>query len=114
MRLSISLLAFGLMLAAGPSLAQSVPDQTEPTEAQEPNDQQGADESAPKQAEPVVIPWQAQIYSGATDWRPEELAVREGWDLAHKCGGTLIASAVRPSRRAHRLRTAGSLPEETA
>ncbi len=41
--------------------------------------------------EPAVIPWQAQIYSGATDWDPEKLAVRDGWDLAHKCGGTLIA-----------------------
>ena len=43
------------------------------------------------QDEGVEIPWQAQIYSGATNWKPEDLAVREGWDLAHKCGGTLIA-----------------------
>lgn len=37
------------------------------------------------------IPWQAQIYSGATNWSPEDLKDREAWDIAHKCGGTLIA-----------------------
>lgn len=51
----------------------------------------GQSESTSDDAEAVEIPWQAQISSGATDWKPEELAVREGWDLAHKCGGALIA-----------------------
>ena len=37
------------------------------------------------------VPWQAQIYSSATDWTPEQLGTREAWDVAHKCGGTLIA-----------------------
>ncbi|HEV2043084.1 MAG TPA: serine protease [Sphingomicrobium sp.] len=37
------------------------------------------------------VPWQAQIYSGNTQWKPEELELRDGWDLAHKCGGSLIA-----------------------
>ena len=38
-----------------------------------------------------ATPWQAQIYSSNTDWKPEELARRDAWDLAHKCGGSLIA-----------------------
>jgi len=37
------------------------------------------------------VPWQAQIYSGNGQWTATELANREEWDLAHKCGGTLIA-----------------------
>ena len=37
------------------------------------------------------VPWQAQIYSGNGQWKPEELEVRDEWDLAHKCGGSLIA-----------------------
>lgn len=36
-------------------------------------------------------PWQAQIYSSFTGWTDEELANRDSWDLAHKCGGSLIA-----------------------
>lgn len=36
-------------------------------------------------------PWQAEIYSSNTHWNPDELARRQPWDLAHKCGGTLIA-----------------------
>lgn len=35
-------------------------------------------------------PWQAEIYSSNTNWEPEELAERQSWDLAHKCGGSLI------------------------
>ena len=38
------------------------------------------------------VPWQAQIYSSKTDWTDDELGDREGWDLAHKCGGSLIAT----------------------
>lgn len=37
------------------------------------------------------VPWQAQIYSGNTNWKPEQLEQRDGWDLAHRCGGSLIA-----------------------
>lgn len=37
------------------------------------------------------VPWQAQIYSGSGNWTPEELEQRDAWDLAHKCGGSLIA-----------------------
>jgi len=40
---------------------------------------------------PEGVPWQAQIYSGNAQWTPEELEVRDEWDLAHKCGGSLIA-----------------------
>lgn len=36
-------------------------------------------------------PWQAQIYSSFTGWTEQELAERDEWDLAHKCGGSLIA-----------------------
>jgi secreted trypsin-like serine protease len=36
-------------------------------------------------------PWQAQIFSSFDGWSEEELAKRDAWDLAHKCGGTLIA-----------------------
>ena len=39
-----------------------------------------------------ATPWQAQIYSSNTNWSAEDLATgRDGWDLAHKCGGSLIA-----------------------
>jgi secreted trypsin-like serine protease len=41
--------------------------------------------------EPLVIPWQAQIYSSFEGWTDDQLKDREGWDLAHKCGGSLIA-----------------------
>jgi secreted trypsin-like serine protease len=37
-------------------------------------------------------PWQAEIYSGNTAWPAEDLARHKPWDLAHKCGGTLIAT----------------------
>jgi len=40
-------------------------------------------------AEPT--PWQAQIYSSFDGWTDEQLAARDAWDLAHKCGGSLIA-----------------------
>ncbi|MEO8175256.1 MAG: serine protease [Sphingomicrobium sp.] len=36
-------------------------------------------------------PWQAQIYSNFTGWTEQELATRDEWDLAHRCGGSLIA-----------------------
>lgn len=40
---------------------------------------------------PGASPWQAQIYSSFEGWSEQELENREGWDLAHKCGGSLIA-----------------------
>lgn len=46
---------------------------------------------AAKPQEIQGTPWQAQIYSTFQDWTPEELENRQGWDLAHKCGGSLIA-----------------------
>ncbi len=42
-------------------------------------------------AEPQRTPWQAQIYTNFTNWTEEELAQRDEWDLAHRCGGSLIA-----------------------
>ena len=69
MRLTNWLPALALLTAALPAAAQ----------------QESADE-------PVVgVPWQAQIYSGNTVWKPEELERRDEWDLAHRCGGSLIA-----------------------
>ena len=41
--------------------------------------------------EPEGVPWQAQIYSNFTGWTEQELATRDEWDLAHRCGGSLIA-----------------------
>ncbi len=39
-----------------------------------------------------ATPWQAQIYSGHPKWTKEDLeSGRDGWDMAHKCGGSLIA-----------------------
>lgn len=37
------------------------------------------------------VPWQVEIYSNFTNWTEEELKQRDPWDLAHRCGGTLIA-----------------------
>jgi secreted trypsin-like serine protease len=43
-----------------------------------------------QQVEPT--PWQAQIYSGHPELTQEDMeSGRDGWDLAHKCGGSLIA-----------------------
>jgi secreted trypsin-like serine protease len=39
----------------------------------------------------AAVPWQAEIYSNFTGWTEEELANRDEWDLAHRCGGSLIA-----------------------
>ncbi len=49
-------------------------------------------EQVTTQPEPTEgVPWQAQIYSGNAQWTEQELDRRDGWDLAHKCGGSLIA-----------------------
>src|SRR5258707_796252 len=53
-----------------------------------------AAQPAEAQAEETTgaTPWQAQIYSGHPKWTPEDLeSGRDGWDMAHKCGGSLIA-----------------------
>lgn len=37
-------------------------------------------------------PWQAQIYTPNTEWNDgDRLGGKEQWELAHKCGGSLIA-----------------------
>jgi secreted trypsin-like serine protease len=46
---------------------------------------------AEEQEEPLGVPWQAEIFSSFTGWSEEELRDRDAWDLAHKCGGSLIA-----------------------
>ena len=58
-----------------------------PAQSQE---QQQQSELEPEQ-EFAGVPWQAQIYSGSGKWTAEELDLRDEWDLAHKCGGSLIA-----------------------
>lgn len=70
----LQLFLYALALAAQPAAAQDQPAPAEPEETT------GA------------TPWQAQIYSGSPKWSPEDLeSGRDGWDMAHKCGGTLIA-----------------------
>jgi secreted trypsin-like serine protease len=36
-------------------------------------------------------PWQVEIYSNFKGWRPDELKLFAPWQLAHHCGGSLIA-----------------------
>ena len=80
MRLFSLFAPLALLLAAAPLAAQQ---------------QEGATEQEPAAAndddEPLVVPWQAQIYSANGQWTAAELEHREAWDLAHKCGGSLIA-----------------------
>ena len=74
---------FALLLAPLPALSQE-------QEQEQQQQQQQQTDLEPKQELPGV-PWQAQIYSGSGQWTAEELDVRDEWDLAHKCGGSLIA-----------------------
>src|SRR5687768_5590083 len=68
------------------ALALSTQAEGEPDpRAQAPAEQQQQDEAT------GAIPWQAQIYSAFEGWTPEQLESHEGWNLAHKCGGSLIA-----------------------
>jgi trypsin len=72
MRLLLISFALGCALAPSATLAQEQEQQQEETRG--------------------ATPWQAQIYSGHPVWGPEDLTSgRDGWDLAHKCGGSLIA-----------------------
>ena len=49
-------------------------------------------EPAEQEGATGATPWQAQIYSGHPVWTQEDMeSGRDGWDLAHKCGGSLIA-----------------------
>ena len=62
----------------------------EATEQQEPVEQQ--EQTEPQEGSAGASPWQAQIYSGRPVWTQEDMeSGRDGWDLAHKCGGSLIA-----------------------
>lgn len=70
MRPTSWLAPLALLLAAVPAASQQT---TEPGEATS------------------GVPWQAQIYSGNAQWTEQELDLRDEWDLAHKCGGSLIA-----------------------
>ena len=58
----------------------------EATEQQEPVEQQ--EQTEPQEGSAGASPWQAQIYSGHPVWTQEDMeSGRDGWDLAHKCGG---------------------------
>jgi secreted trypsin-like serine protease len=51
--------------------------------------------SAQSSAQEVALvhgaPWQVEIYTNFTNWEPQELAQKQPWELAHHCGGSLIA-----------------------
>ncbi len=81
MRLPIKMLALSLVIGATAAVAaQEAPEQdTSEQEASGPEVETGAS------------PWQAEIYSSFEGWSQEQLENREAWDLAHKCGGSLIA-----------------------
>jgi secreted trypsin-like serine protease len=54
--------------------------------------QEAAEQSQQQEGTTGATPWQAQIYSGRPVWSQEDMeSGRDGWDLAHKCGGSLIA-----------------------
>jgi secreted trypsin-like serine protease len=87
MRLLLLSLAVALAAAPAPGWAQQ--DQEQDQQQQAPDQQERAQEP---QQEGGATPWQAQIYSGHPKWSQEDLeSGRDGWDLAHKCGGSLIA-----------------------
>ena len=52
---------------------------------------QDAQEATETEYGPGASPWQAQIFSNFVNWSEKELAQRDAWDLAHRCGGSLIA-----------------------
>lgn len=81
MRLPTVILALGLALGAQPIPAAQQADE------QQEQQQQPAEQEETRGA----LPWQAQIYSTFQGWSEEQLENRQGWDLAHKCGGSLIA-----------------------
>ena len=76
MRITSWLAPLALLLAPLPAIAQQEQVAAGPGQPEEPT--QG-------------VPWQAQIYSGNAQWTEQELDLRDAWDLAHKCGGSLIA-----------------------
>ena len=78
--------SFLLLFAAASLAAQDA----ETAEQQEPVEQQ--EQTEQPEGTTGATPWQAQIYSGHPVWSQEDMqSGRDGWDLAHKCGGTLIA-----------------------
>ena len=46
---------------------------------------------SPDRALRFGAPWQAEIFSTFDDYTPEKRAAQEPWELAHRCGGSLIA-----------------------
>ena len=81
-----------LLLAAALFLGAQETD--EPVQQDDSSEQQ---EQAPaadqdRQGTTGASPWQAQIFSGRPAWTAEDMeSGRDGWDLAHKCGGSMIA-----------------------
>jgi secreted trypsin-like serine protease len=100
MRLLILPVAIGFALAPAAALSQQQEpgeQQTQPADTREPDQAQeqaqpDAQTSDQPEEGPGASPWQAQIYSGHPVWTQEDMeSGRDGWDLAHKCGGSLIA-----------------------
>lgn len=88
MRPPTLILALCLALGAQPApAAQEADEQDQASEQQQAGEQQPGEEQETRGASP----WQAQIYSSFQGWSEEQLENRAGWDLAHKCGGSLIA-----------------------
>jgi secreted trypsin-like serine protease len=82
--LSIAALMLAAQEAEEPGEPQEQAEQQEPAEQQEQAEGQEGTTGA--------SPWQAQIYSGRPVWSAEDMeSGRDGWDLAHKCGGSMIA-----------------------
>ena len=79
MRITSFIAALSLLSAAAPALAQAEQETEQQQAESDEEDRNGG------------IPWQAEIYSNFTGWTQEELKTRQPWDLAHKCGGSLIA-----------------------
>jgi len=49
------------------------------------------DAGSPDRALRFGAPWQAEIFSTFDGYSPEQRAGKEPWELAHRCGGSLIA-----------------------
>jgi secreted trypsin-like serine protease len=78
MRMSTGIIAFSLAAFAVPIWVVAAQPEQETIDEEDSLDSDG-------------LPWQAQIYSNFTEWTAEELKTRQPWDLAHRCGGSLIA-----------------------
>lgn len=83
-----------LILAAALLLAAQEAEEPSPEleQAEQPAVEQVSEGDSSQEGTTGASPWQAQIYSGRPVWTQEDMeSGRDGWDLAHKCGGSMIA-----------------------